>query len=442
MPLGSQANNVSSTSDLDGGLAHDVFVGKVVNNVRRESPAAMVFNDAQQGEYRLEGSTMKFAAKLRHAVGGGATDGKLPDAVPSNAVQGSLTPIRRYHRIAMDNLTAKRVTGSGSFEDLSDWLFDEFWEAWKNFEIRHAIGSSTGTLAKVSSRTSSTVVVLKDGFGHAGTNPIQHIEVGSILAWYDVSAAGIGGAAKVSAKDDSTNTITLDSATTWEPSATVAADDLILVATTNNINNGNFVSEYNLTPNGIGTILDPDAASSTVHGIAQGTYPRWKPVRRTMGTCDHLELSDFFAMLGAKRMLPVSPDTDVCVAHPGPIRQIGRSLMGLQQQAYTGGDLRGGHAKVFVDGVPLVEDGSFYHDVIAVLHTPALYRVNLGDEPSGLWAGDGSEWSRIADFDGKDGFAAEYMNFFSSMRGYHGALTGISTPDITESQYDAAVNNY
>lgn len=438
MALGSQADNVSATSDLSG-LAHDVFVGRVVNNVRRESPAAMVFNDAGPGDYRLEGSTMKFAAKLRHATGGSASDGKLPDHVPIDAVQGSLTPIRRYHRIAMDNLTKQQVSGPGAFENLTDWLFDNFWEAWAAMEIRHAIGSSTGYVAKVSSRTSSTVVVLTAGFNHAGTNPVQHIAEGSILAWYDVSASGVGGAAKVSSIDYSTNTVTLDSAATWEPSAAVAANDFIMFATTNNIANAHFTTERNLNPYGFGTIVDPDAAISTAFGIAEATYPRWKPYRKTAGTCDHLEVSDFFAALGQKRMLPVTPGTDVALAHPGPIRQIGRSLMGYQQQAYTGGDLHGGHAKIWVDQIPLIEDGAFYHDVLTVLHKPALFRVNLGGEP-GFYDGDGSQWSRIADFDGQDGYAAEFMNFLTTHRGFHGALTGIVTADLTDTDFDQVPN--
>ena len=433
----SQIGNVGATSDFSG-LAHDIFVGDVVPHARRMSPSASVFNDAGPGDYRLLGTKMKFAARLHDAVGGAATDGKVPDHIDSDAVQGELTPIRRYHRIAMDNLTKSQVTGEGAFEDISTFLFDEFWAAWKNMEIRQAIGSSTGYIAKVSSRTSSTVVVLKDGFGHAGTNPISHIAKNAIVSWWDVDQAQVGGAAKISNIDETNNTVTLDSAATWETAVgnAIAADDFIMIATTNSTASAHFVTERNLAPYGFGTIVDPDASISTAFNIAESNYPRWKPVRRTGGTVDHLAVSDFFEALGTKRREPVTPGTDVALAHGAVIRQVARSLMGYQQQAYTGGDLRGGHGGVFVDGIPLVPDPYFYHDVLAVLYKPALYRVNLGGEP-GFYDQDGSEWSRMADYDGQDGFASEYMNFFTNQRGYHGAMVGLVVSDVTTSDYDA-----
>ncbi|MCR4341840.1 MAG: hypothetical protein NUW01_18345, partial [Gemmatimonadaceae bacterium] len=143
------------------GLTHDIFVGRVVNNVRRESKVAMLFQDAEPGEYRLEGQNMVFAVDLRYKTGALATDGNIPDHVPLDAIQGKLTPVRRYARIALDNLVERRASGPAAFDDLSDRIFDKLWDAWASMEIRHAIGSSTGLLCKVSSRTSSTVIVVK-----------------------------------------------------------------------------------------------------------------------------------------------------------------------------------------------------------------------------------------------------------------------------------------
>ena len=60
MSFGSQKTEVDTTTTL-ANLVHDVFVGDVQKNVRRESPAAMLFQDAGPGEYRLEGDTMRFA---------------------------------------------------------------------------------------------------------------------------------------------------------------------------------------------------------------------------------------------------------------------------------------------------------------------------------------------------------------------------------------------
>jgi hypothetical protein len=442
MAQGSQAGNAALMSELTG-LTHDIFVGRVVNNVRRESKVAMLFQDAEPGEYRLEGQNMTFALDLRYKTGALATDGNIPDHVPLDAVQGQVTPIRRYARIALDNLVERRASGPGAFDDLSDRIFDKLWDAWASMEIRHAIGGSTALVAKVASRTSSTIVVLKDGYGNADTNPLVHLSEGSIISWYDVDQAAIGGAGRITSTGIAytTNTITLDSATTWETDGgnQIVADDLIYFATTNAIGTDFFTSERNLAPNGLGTIVDPAADNTTVFNIAQATYERHKPYRVASTTFDHLELQEHWLQLGAKRGFAVAPDIDVVCAYPSAVAQLARSLLGFQQQAYTGGELAGGYQKVTVSGIPIVEDHFFYHDVAMTLCRENLYRVNLGGDAD-FWGEDGSMWSRIADFDGKDAYVVDYLNYFSNHRGANGALTGIST-DLTDDNF-APIPNY
>lgn len=432
MAQGSQAANVELMTALTG-LTHDIFVGNVVQNVRRESPTAMLFQDAQPGEYRLEGQSMKFATDLRYKTGAIATDGKIPDHQGLDAVQGSITPVRRYARIALDNLVEKRAAGPGSFDDLSDRIFDLLWDSWKSMEIRHSIGPSSGLVGNVESRTSSTVFVIKDAYGSVGTNPLSNLAEGSIISWYDVSSPGIAGAGKISTINYSTRTITMDSAATWEPSATLAAGDNIFFATTNNITRDYFTSERNLAPNGLGTIVDPAAALTTVFAIAEGTYQRWKPFRKASVTFDHLELTEHWQQLAQKRGIPVTPGTDVVLTFPSNVAQIARTLMGFQQQAYTGGDLAGGYGSVHVNGIKLVEDGFFYQDVAMTLYKQALYRINLGGEAD-FWGEDGSMWSRIADYDGKDAFVVDYIQNFCPSRGANGCLTGIVT-DVNEDDW-------
>ncbi len=148
MALGSQVSNVDAIGDVSE-LMHDIFIGKVVNKVRRESPTSTLFQDAQPGEYRLEGTAMKFAVDLRFKTGAMATDGKIPDHTSMDAVEGSITPIRRYARLAIDNLVEKRASGPGAYDDLSGRIFDQLWDSWKSMEIRHAIGGSNGLLGKV-----------------------------------------------------------------------------------------------------------------------------------------------------------------------------------------------------------------------------------------------------------------------------------------------------
>jgi hypothetical protein len=91
-----------------------------------------------------------------------------------------------------------------------------------------------------------------------------------------------------------------------------------------------------------------------------------------------------------------------------------------------------------VNGIPIKADGFFYHDVCMTLHTPSLYRVTLGGEAD-FKAEDGSQWSRIADFDGKEAYVGEYMNFFCTHRGANGALTGITT-DVTDADFEPVPN--
>ena len=438
MGLGSQAAKAELLSEVTG-LTHDIFVGRVSQNVRRESPASQLFQNAGTGDYRLEGQKMVFAGDFRFKTGSMATNGYLPDHSPMDAVQGYITPVRRYARLAIDNFVEKAAAGPGAFDDLSDRIFDLLWDSWKSMEIRHSIGGSSGLVGKCSSRASSTVFVIKDAFGNAGTNALAHISEGSILCWYDMSGTpGIDGAGIVSSINYSTGAITMDSATTWEPADTIAADDLIYFATTNNIATDYFVSERNIAPNGLGTIVDPNADASTVFNIAEATYPRSKPFRKASVTFDHLELTEHWLQLASKRGFGVTPGTDTVITFPSCVAQIARSLLGFQQQAYTGDSLKGGYRTVTVGGIPIVEDNFFFHNVAMTLNKPNLFRVNLGADAD-FWGEDGSMWSRIADFDGKEAFVVDYIQQFSPNRGAHSALTGITT-DVTDSDWDAVPN--
>lgn len=433
MALGSQQAQAETLSGL-AGLVHDTFYGRVLPNVRSESPVAQLFRDAGPGEYQLVGDTMRFAVDLNFATGALATDGKLPDHVGLDPVEGGVTPIRRYRRVALDNFIEKRISGDGAFDNLSDRIFDVLWNSWKYMECRHAIGGSSGQIGAAESRTSSTVFVIKDAFGNVGTNPLAHLSPGSLIAWYDVSAAGIGGAGAISSINYSTRAITMDSAATWEPSATLAPNDTIFFCTTNSSTADYFISERNLAPNGLGTIVDPTAGSTTVFSIAEaGANARWKPYRKASVTFDHLEVTEHWLQLGSKRGMPVSPATDEAITFPSNVAQLARSLMAFQQQAYTGGDLNGGYGKVTVSGMPITEDVYFYHDVFMTLWREGLYRVPLGGEAD-FFSEDGSMWARIADFDGKEAQVGEYMNTFCTNRGANSALTGIVT-DVTDADF-------
>lgn len=438
MAFATQQSQVELMSELTG-LTRDIFVGDVQNNVKRESPAAMLFEDADPGDFngRFEGQNTVFAVDLEFKTGGVASSGKIPDYTPLDAVQGKVTPIRRYDRVALDNLTELRAAGQGSFQPIGDRIFNTLWDSWKSMTIRHAIGLASGVVCKVTSRTSSTVFVVEDGYNHDGTNPVLNLARNSVIGWYDVSAAQVGGAGVISSLARSTRTITMDSATTWEVDVgnQIAAGDFIFFATSNRTTNDHFELERNLAPNGFGTILDPDAAASTVFNIAEGTYPNWKPYRVASATFDHMEVTEHWLKLAAQRGFKVSGETDVAIAHPSAIAQLARSLMGVQQQAYTGDTLKGGYSGVTIRGIEFMEDHFFYHDVAATVCKQYLKRVNIGGDADFI-SNSGSMWEGIPNYDGKSAYVGEYMNYLCTHRGANGLLTGIVTPDVVDSDFD------
>lgn len=426
---GSQQSTLEFMENLTG-LTHDIFVGQVSKNVIRECPTAALFEEAQPGDYRLEGQNMVFAADLRFKTGALATGGQVPDHVGLDAVQGKINPTRRYERIAIDNLTELQASGPGAFEDLADRIFDHLWDAWKSMEARHAIGSSSGLVCTVAGRSSATEFTVRDGYGNEGTNPLTNLSEGSIIGWYDVSEERVGGAAKITNTgiDYDDNIITVDSAATWETEvgAQISEGDLIFFATTNDTTRDYFTLERNLAPNGLGTILDPAAEYTSVFGIDEGDYRRWRPYRQDSVTCDHMEFTEHWQKLGQKRGYPVAPDMDVVVTFPSVVSQVARSLVGFQQQANLGGTLRGGYTGVSVNGIEFLQDAFFYHNVAMTICTEKLFRIPLGDQAD-FWGDDGSMWARIANWDGKDAYVVDYLNFFSPHRGAHGVLNNIVT---------------
>ena len=315
MALGSPGSGLEAITDLTG-LVHEIYAGEVKPNVSAWSPTSQLFQEAGAGDYRIDGEKLVFSADLTYAGGAQGTDGNLPDHQYVDAVEGQTTPARLYVRRAIDNFIEKRAQkGPGAFGDLLGRMFDQMWDAFGRAQIRHAVGTSTGTLCKVSSRTSSTVFVAKDGYGHASTPPLMHLEVGMIIGWVDVNDSNnVAGAATITAITYSTNTVTVTTAATWEPGNNLAANDLVVMATTPNIATDYFTSEYTNAPNGLMNIVDPDADASTVFNIAEGTYPRWKPYRKASSSFDHIEVTEHFRKLRAKSTSPVGPSTHVCVA--------------------------------------------------------------------------------------------------------------------------------
>ena len=435
MALGSQVSGLEAITDLTG-LVHEIYAGEVKPNVSSWSPTSQLFQEAGAGDYRIDGEKLVFSADLTYAGGAMGSDGNLTDHQYVDAVEGETTPARLYVRRAIDNFIEKRaVRGPGAFGDLLGRMFDQMWDAFGRSQIRHAIGTSNGTLCKVSSRTSSTVFVVKDGYGHADTPPLLHMEVGMIINWVDVgSSNALAGAGTISAITHSTNTVTVTTAATWEPGNSLAANDLIVNATTPNISTDYFASEYTNAPNGLLDIVDPDEDSTTVFNISQSTYPRWKPYRKASASFDHIEVTEHFRQLRAKSTSPVGPSTHVCCAQGSVIAELARTLVGFQQQTALGRTFEGGYEAVRIANMDFIEDDWQIHDVLYTLSVEDLFTVDLDGEAD-YFAEDGSQFSRLSDFDGKEWYVKSYKQSFSDRRNRHAALTGISLANVTASDF-------
>lgn len=430
MALDSQSTRTQAITDVSG-LAHEVFTNDVKNHVRAVSAVSQAFQDANvDEEYTLEGTNLVGAALLGYAGGALATSRKLPDHEYVDPKNWKISAKRRYARIARDGLTTARAKGKGAFKDLGGMIFDQLWDRWSRMEIRHSIGDSRGYVALASSRTSATVVVLKDGYGHTGTNPLLHLRPGMALAWLDASASfAVGGAARISSINRSTKTITFASA--FDDGVTViAAGDPIVFATTGSTASDNFDTEYNVAPHGVAEIVNFDGNFTTVHNISESDEPDWKPFIATSSTFDQYEVTELFMQAAAQSMAPVTPQSHALFCQGAVIAELARTLGSTQQQMTLGRKWEGGHQGVIIAGQDFTQDDYFFHDVLVGLCTETLYRADL--EEADFYGEDGGMWSRLKDEDADEAYVRQYMNTWSTQRNRHFALKGISLANVNE----------
>lgn len=440
MGYSSQVTNLDAITDMTG-LVHEVYAGQVAPNVVAWSPTQQLFQDAGPGQYRIDGEKLVGSADLHFAGGGTHTAGQLPDHMYQDATEWYTTPFRRYVRRAIDNLVELRgAAGPGSFGDISERIFNQLWDAFGRMQIRGAIGSSTGTICKASSRTSSTIWVAKDGYGHTGTDPIMHLEPGMVIAWIDVTDSNAeAGAGIISSIAASTNTVTMASGATWEPGNQLAANDLIVFATTTSISADYFETEYGLCQNGLLDIVDPDANNAACMGITEATHPRWKPYRETSATFDHIEVTEHWRKLRSKSTGPVGPQSHVVVTNGAVTAELARTLEGYQQQQNLGREFVGGYTAVRIGNMDFVEDDFQLHNVMYTVCVETLFRTPLGGEAD-YFAEDGSMYQRLADFDGKEWWVREYGQTFSDRRNRHAALTSITLTNVSATDFSPTPN--
>lgn len=438
--MATQVGQINRTASDYSTTVHEIYSQGVAKNVAHSSPIAGVFESLGDGGVDLRGEKFQFAVDFYWAGGGMATDGYLPDHEEVAPIEASYTPVRCYLRRAVDNFMAERVTQPGAYEDLMARIGAQQWEAIQIMTSRHVHGSTNGTVCTFVSRTSGTVLVVDAGYGYAGVRPTMYLRQGMTLALLDASNsyATIGVAAIDSiAHNTSATTSTITFAATIDGSSTGADGDPLVFATTNDSSATHYVVERNYAPLGLLDIIDPAAATASLAGIAESSYDEWKPYRFASSDFGHIEFMEFVEGLRAKSLSaePITAQSHVFSCQAGVQIELAKDLLGYQQQSGLGGKLQGGWDTVMVGPHRFLVDDYHIPDVLYAHCPEDLFVSYLGGPPS-VWSGDGSQYARLADYDGKEWFIRVYLCRGAMRRNKLGCMTGIS---VSNSEDYAAV---
>jgi hypothetical protein len=379
----------------------------------------------------MEGKKLVFAADATYSGMGMATNGYLPASQYVEPVRLETTPARIYVRRAVDNFAVARGGGEAAFEDFMSRIMRQMWEAFERAQVRHIHGSSEAVVCTVLTRTSATVVVVNNGYGYTGAHPTMFLEPGMWLASHDVSASNaVLGVAVISSivHNTSNETATITFATSIEGSGTIAVGDKLCFATSKTSTDDWFVTERNYAPLGLLDLIDPANAASSYLGLSETTTPRLQPVVRASADWGEVEFMEFAAEIAAKSNSPVTPQSHTFTCQEGVVLELAKTLVPFTQINQKGKDLEGGWTTVRVAGHDFVTDSYHIPDVVYALCMEDAFVCPLdGDER--VWDGDGSEFRRLANFDGKEWFARHYVQRFLNRRNRSGAMTGVVNPN-------------
>ena len=171
----------------------------------------------------------------------------------------------------------------------------------------------------------------------------------------------------------------------------------------------------------------------------EANYPRWKPYRAASSTFDHIEVTEHWQKLRAKSTSPVSADSHTCVTNGAVLAELARTLLGFQMQQGLGKTLEGGYQTVSVAGMDFAQDDFQLHDVLYSVCMEDIFSVDLDGEAD-YFTGDGSQFSRLSDFDAKEWFISHYKQVFADRRNRCGALTGITLSNVSATDFSPTPN--
>ncbi len=426
--MASQVTYIDRTAANISTLVHENYYNEVKPWLDHLDPVAAVFESIGDDGYSLIGEKLQFGADAQFQMQFMGTDGYLPDHTGFDPVEPSTTPARLYKRTAADNFLLALAVRPGAYEDFFARLNFQMLDSVKRGTGFHVHGSKEAKVCTFVSRTSATVLVVDAGYNHASTSPTMFVDDGVVMALTDanMSDATIGTAAVSSvAHNTSPTTATVTFATDIDTSSTGADGDPLVFSTSVSSSANNYVTEQDNAPNGLGDIIDADANNTTFMGVSESTYARWTPHRLASSDFGHIELMEFMEQIAARSNSEVTAGSHIMTCQNGVKIELAKDLLAYQSQYELGRTLRGGWQTVMIGEHELITSHYHWHDVLYCLCPEELHVVDLDGEPS-VWSGDGSQFNRIADYDGKEWFLRHYVQRFCSRRNNMGALTGIT----------------
>jgi hypothetical protein len=430
MAVSFQNANIDTISTVNN-LVHEVYVNRVEPHYAYMDPVAGIFKEARnEQDYKVIGKKLVGSADLLFAGGAIASDGNLPDHEYVDPVPWETTPARMYIQRAVDDFLTARAVQPGAFEDLMGRIERQSVEAFQRMTCRHVHGSSNATICVVSSRTSSTVLVVKDGLGHVGTNPLLFVRKGMKMVLLDNgNSYAILGAAKVSSVDYANKSITF--AASIEGGGTAAAGMVLCFIGSTDSSSGAYKAERGYAPLGFRDMLDPDGNNSSYLTIAEATYPEIKPVRKTCVDFTEVEFMEFVAEIEANGQTSVTDTSHVFTCQKGVQIELAKTLVGYTQIMGKGQELNGGWTTVKIGNFDFVISGYHTHDEV-MAHCLADYVVAPlgGSNVDGEIASpDGNQYARLPGFDGRSWYMRAWLARWMTRRNRSGVLKGISSPN-------------
>lgn len=424
--------SLQGAAQLNGGLLYENYIKGVQQFIEYMDPVAALFESAGPGEFTMTGEKLVYAGRLAQASGAVATNGWLPDPQWKGVVRFEATPARVYARVALDHYWKGRGSGDGSFEDYGASVLDQGWEAFERTTGRHINGGSTGTVGVVASTSAADKIIIKNGYGVTDVDPLMYIEPGAVLAWHDASNSfAVGGAGVVSAVNATTRELTFTaSIRNGSGTPTPVDGDPVVFCTTSDLSAQNFVTERGNAPLGMVDLFDPLAANASYLGVTEATNPRVKPMRMQSADFGEVEVMKFLKKLQTKSQSPVNASTHVLTCQEGVTMALARTLVPYTQIQTKGGALPGGWDKITIgSGLPdFVESSYHWHNVLNAFAVGEARVIDLDGRPD-IYAGDGSEWSRLLDYDGSELFMKHYVQRLFVRRNRFGSLHTIAIDD-------------